>query len=74
MTKDKTNQTVTMKDVCTLPESAECLESLTNKGDAAVSKVIDGDTSEVLNKYSINPEGELQDALDHMARDIALIE
>jgi len=30
--------------------------------------------SEVLNKKSITPEKELQDALDEMARDIALIE
>lgn len=30
--------------------------------------------SEVLNKFPITPEDELQDALDDMARDIALIE
>jgi len=30
--------------------------------------------SEVLNKFSSTPEDELQDALDDMARDIALIE
>lgn len=73
MAADRTNQTINLKDAYILPESAECLESLTYKGDAAVSKVIDGDTRKVLNKFPITPEDEIRDVFDDMARDIALM-
>lgn len=48
MITDRTNQTITTKDAYTLSESVERLESLTYKGYAAVSKVIDGDTIEMI--------------------------
>jgi hypothetical protein len=44
------------------------------KGDAAVSTVIDGDTCEVMNNYSITPADEHQDELDDIERGITLVE